>query len=63
MRFAIFKRAKINFMEKCTDEQLKYAIEFFRDYFRVSEFSSNFFNDLVPLSERIRNRNRYLFFI
>ena len=50
-------------MEKCTDEQLKYAIEFFRDYFRVSEFSSNFFNDLVPLSERIRNRNRYLFFI
>ena len=58
-----FKRAKINFMEKCTYEQLKYAIQFFRDYFSVSEFSSNFFNDLVPLSERIRNRNRYLFFI
>lgn len=29
-------------MQKCTDEQLKYVIEFFRDYFSVPEYSSIF---------------------
>ena len=56
-----FKRAKTHFVEKCTEEQLKYAIEFFRDYFSVSEFSSKFFNDLVPLTEKIRNRKDIFF--
>lgn len=32
----------IDFMQKCTDEQLKYVTEFFRDYFSVSEYSSIF---------------------
>ena len=32
----------IDFMQKCTDEQLKYVTEFFRDYFSVPEYSSIF---------------------
>lgn len=57
-----FKPAKSSFIKKCTKEQVKYLEHFFRDFFSVSEFSSNFFDDLVPLSDRIRNRNRYYMF-
>ena len=53
----MFKISKDILFKKCSNEQWRYVVNFIRDLFKISDFSFNFFSDLQPICEKVKDKN------
>lgn len=53
-----FWKLKWKLFKKCNCELWNYLINFLNDFFNVSDISVEFFLDLKPVSEQVKNKNR-----
>ena len=53
----MFKISKDILFKKCSNKQLRYVVNFIRDLFKISDFSFNFFTDLQPICEKVKDKN------
>lgn len=53
-----FWKLKCKLLKKCNCELWNYLINFLNDFFNVSDISVEFFLDLKPVSEQVKNKNR-----
>ena len=53
----MFKISKDILFKKCSNKQLRYVVNFIRDLFKISDFSFNFFTDLQPICEKVKDEN------
>lgn len=53
----LFRNSKWLLFEKCNAQKWNYVINFLHDFFRLSDYTFDFFSDLKPLILKVKDRN------